>query len=123
MINKNIEKFICDPFTEELQKINQLINNSLQYAQELGATQCETSSSISSGINATIRMSKIDTLEFNQDQGFAVTVYFDKHQGNASTTDISWPSIKTNFHLFLGQIPEKAENSPKAALKIPRAAF
>ncbi len=79
---------------KDLDSIKNLVADSIHYAKSLGATDSEASCSISHGLSAEVRLRKVDTVEFSQDQGFGVTVYKDKRKGGASTSDISWESIK-----------------------------
>lgn len=65
----------------------------LALARKAGASQAEVSCSQSRGLNVGVRMGQVETVESNQDQGIAVTVYFGKKKGSASTGDIAAQSL------------------------------
>lgn len=64
---------------EQVQKI-------LLEAKKQGATACEVSVSTSQSLAVTVRQQEVETVEFNRDQGFGITVYSGKRKGSASTT-------------------------------------
>lgn len=59
----------------------------LKAAKKRGATQAEVGLSLNVGLDVSVRMGEVDTVEFNRDKGFGITVYFDQCKGTASTTD------------------------------------
>jgi len=65
----------------------------LETARELGATAAEVSVSQDFGLSVTARMGELETVEFNQDRGFGITVYVDECKGVASTSDVSCESV------------------------------
>lgn len=62
-------------------------------ARRLGADQAEAGSSYEKGLSVTVRMGELESVEHQQDRGLAVTVYRNKHKGNASTNDFSTRSL------------------------------
>lgn len=64
---------------EQVQKI-------LLEAKKQGASACEVSVSNSQSLAVSVRQQEVETLEFNRDQGFGITVYSGKRKGSASTT-------------------------------------
>lgn len=67
----------------------------LDKAAAKGAEQAEVSASHSNGFNVTVRKEAIETVEHNNDKGFDITVYFGKHKGSASSTDLSEEALDT----------------------------
>ena len=65
----------------------------LETARDLGATAAEVSVSQDLGLSVTARMGELETVEFNQDRGFGITVYLDDCKGVASTSDVSRESV------------------------------
>ncbi|HWI24061.1 MAG TPA: DNA gyrase modulator, partial [Lysobacter sp.] len=58
-----------------------------------GATQAEVSCSQEHGLNVNVRMGAVETVESTRDRGIAVTVYFGKRKGSASTADLREDSL------------------------------
>lgn len=66
----------------------------LELARARGASDAEAESSASVGQSVTVRLGEVETVEYNRDKALAVTVYFGKRRGNASTSDLSEESIR-----------------------------
>lgn len=66
-----------------------LVETVLQEARKLGATQAEAGVSIESGLNLSVRMGDVETLEYQRDRGLGISVYFGQRKGSASTSDLS----------------------------------
>src|SRR5690606_6223284 len=58
-----------------------------------GATDAEVVASLDTGFTVNVRMGEIETVEFNRDKGFGITVYFGQRKGSASTSDTSEQAI------------------------------
>jgi PmbA protein len=67
---------------------------SLEAAQRLGAADADVEVSAAVGQSVTVRRGEVETVEYNRDKGLAVTVYFGKRRGNASTSDLSPDAIE-----------------------------
>ncbi len=65
-----------------------LVSLTLEEARRQGATQCEADASVSRGLSVNVRLGEVDTVEYQRDRGLAVTVYFGKRKGSASTADL-----------------------------------
>lgn len=74
-------------------KLRALAGRILELAAKQGADAAEVSLSRSSGLSVTARAGELETVEFNDDQGFGVTVYFGDRKGGASTSDSSEASV------------------------------
>ena len=66
----------------------------LEQAREAGADACEVGASVDQGINVSVRMGEVETVELTRDQGIAVTVYVGQRKGSASSSDASEASIR-----------------------------
>jgi len=66
---------------------------SLDEARRQGASQCEADASMSRGLAVNVRLGEVDTVEYQRDRGLAVTVYFGKRKGSASTADLSRAAV------------------------------
>ena len=58
----------------------------LEEAGRQGASACEVSVSMEQGLSTTVRQREVETVEFNRDQGFGITLYVGQRKGSASTT-------------------------------------
>jgi len=71
-----------------MQELHQVVSDALAAARAAGASQAEADASAQLGLNVTVRLGEVETLEYHRDRGLAVTVYFDCHKGSASTGDL-----------------------------------
>jgi PmbA protein len=55
-------------------------------AKKQGASACEVAVSVEQGLSTTVRQSEVETVEFNRDQGFGITLYVGQRKGSASTS-------------------------------------
>jgi len=78
----------------DLQSIQRLVHNLLDEARTQGASAAEAAVSMGSGLNVTVRMGEVETVEYNRDKGLGVTVYFGQRKGSASTTDFEPAAVK-----------------------------
>ena len=65
----------------------------LAQARLQGASQYEIDASLSQGLGTTVRLGEVDTIEYQRDRGLAVTVYFGKRKGSASTADLGREAV------------------------------
>jgi PmbA protein len=70
-----------------------LVTAILDRARTNGADSAEVSASEDAGLSVTVRLGELETVEFNRDRGFGITVYFGKRKGSASTSDSSRDGI------------------------------
>ncbi len=84
---------VLDPRSEE-ERLKTLVSDILTEANRQGADACEVGVSLDAGLSASVRMGEVDTVEFNRDQGFGITVYQGKKKGSASTSDSSTEAIR-----------------------------
>lgn len=66
----------------------------IREAKRLGADQAEAGASLDSGLELTVRLGEVETLERSRDRGLGVTVYFGKRKGSASTADLGTAAIQ-----------------------------
>ncbi|MFT3755637.1 MAG: metalloprotease PmbA [Pseudoxanthomonas sp.] len=82
---------------DSLQRLEQLAGLSqrlLDAAKRRGASQAEVSCSEERGLNVSVRMGEVETVESTRDRGIAVTVYFGQRKGSASTADLREESLE-----------------------------
>ena len=82
-----------DPKAEE-SRLKTLVSDILDEARRQGADACEVGVSLDAGLSIGVRMGDVETVEFNRDQGFGITVYRGKKKGSASTSDSSHDAIR-----------------------------
>jgi PmbA protein len=66
----------------------------LEEAGRQGASQYEVDASLSQGLGTTVRLGEVDTIEYQRDRGLAVTLYFGKRKGSASTADLGREAVR-----------------------------
>ena len=82
------------PFGLDRQELESLVATALEEAGDRGADQAEAGASLGTGLSVMVRCGEVETLEHQRDRSFAVTVYFDKRKGHASTSDLSVAAIR-----------------------------
>ena len=102
-------------FIEHQQELTALVENILSEAKDQGADQAEVSVSMEQGLGVSVRKGELENLEFNQDRGFGITVYFGKRKGSASTTDSSEAAIRETVGAAKG-IAKHTEEDPFSGL-------
>ncbi|XOV84278.1 MAG: metalloprotease PmbA [bacterium] len=78
---------------EQEHKLTALVQDILAEARQQGADQAEVSVSVDSGLSVSVRKGELENVEFNQDRGFGITLYYGQRKGSASTTDSSHRAI------------------------------
>ncbi len=76
------------PFFEEL------VDQALQHAKKLGASDAAAEASEGCGLSVGVRKGELETVERNRDKSLGVTVYVGQRRGNASTSDFSRAAIE-----------------------------
>ena len=74
-------------------KSRAVIERALDTALRRGASAAEASAACSRGGTATVRVGELETLEYEDDQSFDVTVYFGTRKGSASSSDLSADAV------------------------------
>lgn len=85
--------------------MEQIVEQMLDEARRAGADSAEAAASNDLGLSVNVRLGEVETLEHHKDQGVAVTVYFGRRKGTASTSDLR---------------PEALRESVQAACRIAR---
>lgn len=102
-------------FSQDERELERIQAAALDEAQRLGATQAEAMISLDSGLDVTVRLGEVETLERTRDRGLGVTVYFGKRKGNASTADLSPEAVRETVHAAC-DIARYTEEDPAAGL-------
>ena len=75
------------------EELEGLVAGALEQAREQGADQAEAGAALGTGLAVTVRRGDVETLEYQRDRAFTITVYFDQRKGSASTSDLSPSAI------------------------------
>ena len=75
--------------TERLARLEQNIEDLLEEAKRRGASAAEASVGSNAGLEVSVRLGEVETVEHTRDNGLGITVYFGNRKGSASTTDLS----------------------------------
>ena len=78
----------------QAEQLRQQVATALEHAKRAGATAAEASASDATGLAVTVRQRELETVEFNNDRGVAVTVYVGHRKGHATTSDTSAGAIR-----------------------------
>lgn len=65
----------------------------INYAKSKGASQIEIGVSKDVGLGVSVRNQQIETLEYNRDNSFGISVYLGKQKGVSTTSDLSSQSL------------------------------
>ncbi len=71
---------------QALPELRAKVERILAESERQGATACEVSVSVEQGLSTTVRQGEVETVEFNRDQGFGITLYLGQRKGSASTS-------------------------------------
>ncbi|HSV71513.1 MAG TPA: metalloprotease PmbA [Methylibium sp.] len=83
-----------DGFAHSRARFDQLIDDTLAYARQIGASDAAAEVSEGSGLSISVRKGEIETVERNRDKSLGVTVYLGQRRGNASTSDFSRAALE-----------------------------
>ena len=104
-----------DDSHERLDRLAEISQRLLARAQAMGASQAEVSCSEERGLNVSVRMGEVETVESTRDRGIAVTVYFGRRKGSASTADLHDSSLEATVEQACA-IARYTEDDPAAGL-------
>lgn len=79
---------------ERLARLKQTIEDLLKEAKRRGATAAEASVGSSAGLEVSVRLGEVETVEHTRDNGLGITVYFGNRKGSASTSDLSTGALR-----------------------------
>jgi PmbA protein len=80
--------------TDSSPLLQDVVAFALEEARRQGASQYEIDASLSQGLGTTVRLGEVDTIEYQRDRGLAMTVYFGKRKGSASTADLGREAVR-----------------------------
>jgi PmbA protein len=89
----NLEKESILSFSN-VDSCKNIVADTLQMAIAAGASQAEAGLSVSQGLSVATRMRSVETIEHQQDNGLGISVYFGRHKGSASTSNLDPGAIR-----------------------------
>ena len=75
-------------------ELEHVVSLALEAARSAGASQAEVDASLQKGLNVTVRLGEVETVEYQRDRGLGITVYFGQRKGSASTADLASESVR-----------------------------
>jgi PmbA protein len=75
-------------------QLKEIVSLALHEARLAGADQAEADVSLQKGLNVTVRLGEVETLEYQRDRGLGITVYFQQAKGSASSADLRPQAIR-----------------------------
>ncbi|WP_137818170.1 metalloprotease PmbA [Pseudomonas sp. 2FG] len=87
-------------------------------AKQQGASACEVAVSVEQGLSTSVRQGEVETVEFNRDQGFGITLYVGQRKGSASTSASGDSAIRETVAAALA-IAKHASEDDCAGLAAP----
>ena len=103
---------------ERLARLQQVVHDLLAEAKRQGASAAEAGVSSDQGLSVTVRLGEVETVEHTRDNGLGVTVYFGRHKGSASTSDLSLQAIRDTVRAACN-IARYTSEDPYAGLADP----
>ena len=99
LMTTQIEKMEAHPADEldvaqETQKLDEIGERLIQLALKKGASQVEVGVSKDIGLSVQVRNQQVETLEYNRDNSFGLTVYFGHQKGIATTSDLTLSALE-----------------------------
>ena len=82
-----------DVDASRIPELQDVVSFALAEARRLGATQAECDANLQKGLNTTVRLGEVETVEYQRDRGLGVTIYLGQRKGSASTGDFSRTAI------------------------------
>jgi PmbA protein len=74
---------------DRLARFQQTVEDLLKEAKRRGASAAEASVGSSAGLEVSVRLGEVETVEHTRDNGVGITVYFGNRKGSASTSDLT----------------------------------
>lgn len=79
---------------ERQARLQQIVHELLKEAKRQGASSAEAAASSDMGLETSVRLGELETVEHTRDNGLGITVYLGHRKGSASTSDFSPAAIR-----------------------------
>ncbi len=95
----------------DLEGVRDRVSRIIGEARRQGATASEVSVSMEQGLSVSVRQGEVETVEFNRDQGFGITLYVGQRKGSASTTSSGDAAVRETVAAALAIARHASEDS------------
>ena len=95
---------------QALPALQEQVETILAEARRQGASACEVAVSAGQGLSTTVRQGEVETVEFNRDQGFGITLYVGQRKGSASTSATGIEAIRATVAAALAIAKHASED-------------
>jgi len=112
---KEVGQSFVDAPAARLEQLAELARDVLARCRKRGASQAEVGLNEDRGLNVSVRLGEVETIEYTRDRGLSLTVYFGQRKGSASTADLDPASIETTIDQACA-IARYTEDDPCAGL-------
>jgi len=82
-----------DTSLTDLGRLQEISADVLRRCKAAGASEADVAATIDTGLSVNVRLGEVETIEHTRDRGVALTVWFGKRKGSASTADLDPASI------------------------------
>ncbi|MFN3770431.1 MAG: metalloprotease PmbA [Ectopseudomonas guguanensis] len=96
---------------QALPELQEQVEAILAEARRQGASACEVAVSAGQGLSTTVRQGEVETVEFNRDQGFGITLYVGQRKGSASTSATGLEAIRETVAAALAIAKHASEDA------------
>lgn len=103
---------------QALPDLQEQVERIIAEAARQGASACEVAVSLEQGLSTSVRQREVETVEFNRDQGFGITLYLGQRKGSASTSASGDAAIRETVAAALA-IAQHASEDESAGLAEP----
>ena len=100
---------------QQLAEIQAVVDDVLKMAKKKGASHAEASMSKVQGIAVSSRLKEVETVEFTNDGGLGITVYYGAKKGSASTADLSPAALQLSVEKAI-EIAKHTSDDPCSGL-------
>ncbi len=82
---------------DEWENLKEIVAELLKESKKLGVDAAEMGISSGSGLSVSVRLGETETIEFNRDKSFGITVYKGKRKGSVSTSDLRLEALRASL--------------------------
>ncbi len=75
-------------------RLERIVRDLLAEAKRQGASAAEAAASSEAGLEISVRLGEVETVEHTRDNGLGITVYFGQRKGSSSTSDLSPEAVR-----------------------------
>jgi PmbA protein len=79
---------------DRVDRLERIVRDLLAEATRQGASAAEAAASSEAGLEISVRLGEVETVEHTRDNGLGITVYFGQRKGSSSTSDLSPEAVR-----------------------------